>query len=331
VSESRDRGRKPKRGASSGGRRGTPQRGRCGSGKGSSGKSSASRGGSQEKREGGQGRGSRDAGEQSRGSGRGRSSRDESSRRGGAVRGRGGRGDSGRGGTGSRDGGERSGAPRKVPAGAEGLPRHVVEALVRVTPAARQDAALAALGAASEAFAEGQYHLAVKRARHAKEFASRDSTIREILGLASYRVGDWANALRELRTYRRLSGETTHMPVEMDVLRAMDRNDDVSAVWEEFQRRGGSPAVEKEARVVYASYLIDRGDLKEAAAVAGAVKPIANPWPEDMRLWYVAARIAALRGDKKEARRVADTILLEDPSFPGLDELDRLIETGKSV
>jgi hypothetical protein len=199
---------------------------------------------------------------------------------------------------------------------------------MRVTPAARQNAALAALSAAAEAFSEGQYHSAVRKASHAKDLASRDATIREILGLAAYRIGDWQTTLRELRTYRRLSGETTHMPVEMDVLRALNRGDDVVAVWNEFKKLGGGPAVKKEARVVYASYLIDVGDLDGADEVAGSPKKIQDPWPEDLRLWYVAARIAALRGSKGEARRIAASILLEDPSFPGLDELDRLIDSA---
>lgn len=198
---------------------------------------------------------------------------------------------------------------------------------MRVTPAARQNAALVSLAAAAEAFSEGQFHSAVRKADHAKGLASRDSTIREILALASYRVGDWHTALRELRTYRRLSGETTHMPVEMDVLRAMDRGEDVEAVWADFQRIGGGPAVKKEARVVYASYLIDCEDYEGAAEVVGKPKKIAEPWAEDLRLWYVAARAAALQGDKAGARRIADSIVVEDPSFPGLDELDRLIET----
>lgn len=218
--------------------------------------------------------------------------------------------------------------PAKLPAGAEGLPRHVVESLMRVTPASRQNAALASLGAAAEAFSDGQYHAAVRKASHAKDLASRDATIREILGLASYRVGDWQTALRELRTYRRLSGETTHMPVEMDVLRALNRDDDIKALWLEFKKLGGGPAVKKEARVVYASYLIDIGDLDEAHQVAGKPKKVDDPWPEDLRLWYVAARIAALTGSKDEARRIASSILLEDPSFPGLDELDRLIDSS---
>ncbi len=117
------------------------------------------------------------------------------------------------------------------------------------------------------------------------------------------------------------------MPVEMDVLRAMDRGEDVEAVWADFKRIGGGPAVEKEARVVYASYLIDCEDYEGAAEVVGKPKKIAEPWAEDLRLWYVAARAAALQGDKAGARRIADSIVVEDPSFPGLDELDRLIET----
>lgn len=217
--------------------------------------------------------------------------------------------------------------PKKLPAGAEGLPRHVVEALMRVTPAGRQNAALAALSAAAEAFSDGQFHVAMRKAEHAKDLASRDATIREILGLSAYRVGDWQKALRELRTYRRLSGETTHMPVEMDVLRALNRPEDVEAVWQEFRKLGGGPAVKKEARVVYASHLIDIEDLDGAAELVGSPRKNPDPWPEDLRLWYVAARVAALQGDRATARRLADDVVLADPSFPGLDELDRLIDT----
>lgn len=320
----------------------------------SSGSGSGGSGGSRSSGSGGSGR------SQSSGSGRGRSStsgasgtgRSRSTRDGGSERGQG-RGqrdesrsrDRGRSDSSGRSGGYRGGdrrddsskrgdgrfddAPqKKLPAGAEGLPRHVVESLMRVTPAARQSAALVALAATAEAFSEGQYHVAVKKALHAKDLASRDATIREILALASYRIGDWSTALRELRTYRRLSGETTHMPVEMDVLRALGRDKDVAAVWTDFKKLGGGPAVKKEARVVYGSFLIDNGDLEEAAEVVGKAKIEKDPWPEDMRLWFVAARIAALRGDKARARHIADAIVLEDPSFPGLDDLDRLIEGG---
>lgn len=327
MSESRDRRGKPRTGSGSGNRGRKPQAKRSGGSSGGgryksgSGSSQKGRGvrrgdgtksgasGSSQKRGGtrrsddGKYKGRSEGRGKDRGDGRERARRDESSR-------------------------DFDSKLPKLPAGAEGLPRHVVESLMRVTPASRQNAALAALGAAAEAFSEGQFHSAVRKAAHAKDLASRDATIREILGLASYRVGDWQTALRELRTYRRLSGETTHMPVEMDVLRALGRDDDIKTLWIDFKKLGGGPAVKKEARVVYASYLIDSGDLDGAQEVAGAPKKSDNPWPEDLRLWYVAARIAALTGSKDEARRIAGSILLEDPSFPGLDELDRLIDAG---
>jgi predicted Zn-dependent protease len=267
-------------------------------------------------------RGKAGTGRKSSGSSRSGSG-DKSSGKGGASRG--------------RDRGERGSVNRqktvgdapeakKLPAAASGLPRHVVEALIRVTPPARQNAALIALAGAAEAFSEGHYHDAARKADTAKDLSSRDATIREILGLASYRIGDWHTALRELRTYRRLSGETTHMPIEMDVLRAMGRAADVKAVWDDFAKRGGSPSVGKEARVVYASHLIDQDDLEGAAQVIGRPKVTDEPWPEDLRIWYVAARVAALQGDKQQAKRLADAIVLDDPSFPGLDELDRLVQ-----
>ncbi len=204
----------------------------------------------------------------------------------------------------------------------------MIEDLARVTPDSRVAGALTALGEASEAFGEGSYHRAMKKGLSAKELAPRDTTVREIIGLAAYRVGDWQTALAELRTFRRLAGETTHIPVEMDVLRAMNRPKDVTAAWEVLLMHGGRPAVLKEGAVVYASHLIDEGNLDEAWAVVDRGKlGVGTPFDEDLRVWYVAARIAALRNDPDTARRLRNAILESDPAFPGIDELERLIES----
>jgi tetratricopeptide (TPR) repeat protein len=201
----------------------------------------------------------------------------------------------------------------------------VIEALARVTPDKRVGAALEALGEASEAFAEGAYHRAVRKAQQAKDLAPRDTTVRETLGLAAYRTGDWQTALAELRTFRRLAGETTHLPVEMDVLRALGRGRDVETAWQTLQERGGKPAVLKEGAVVYGSHLIDEGDLDGAWAVVAPRRLRHDPFPEDLRLWYVAARVAALRGDAATAGKLRNDILENDPGFPGIDELEKLI------
>jgi hypothetical protein len=233
----------------------------------------------------------------------------------------------------SRSGGQR-GQPgtsqtkdkrRDLKGAAVNLPGWVVEELTRVTPKQRVAPALEALGEGAAAFSEGRYHQAMKWAEQAKGLASRDATTRELLGLSAYRVGDWSTALRELRTYRRFAGETTHMPVEMDCLRAMGRRDDVAAVWDELQSRGARPGVFKEGCVVFASMLIDEGDLTGARDLVGPRTLKADPFPEDLRMWYVAARAAALDGDTDEARRLRNAILTADPGFPGIDELESLI------
>ncbi len=231
--------------------------------------------------------------------------------------------DSGKGRAGSDR--EPSKARRDLRGAAAGLPRWVVEELARVTPAARVAAALEALGEASEAFVDGRHHVAVRKAERAKELAPRDATVREVLGLASYRVGNWAKALSELRTYRRVTGETTHLPIEMDTLRAQGRHDDVVTTWETLQKLGGTPAVMKEGAVVYASFLIDDGEIAEARRLTKPKRLTHEPFPEDLKLWYVAARAAALAGDGSEARNLRNRILEHDPGFPGIDELDELI------
>ncbi len=165
----------------------------------------------------------------------------------------------------------------------------------------------------------------MRKAERAKELAPRDATVREILGLAAYRIGDWAKALRELRTYRRITGETTHLPVEMDVLRALGRTDDVAAAWTTLQDLGGTPAVLKEGTVVYASFLIDQGDVAAARRLTRPTRLTHKPFSEDLKLWYVAARAAALEGDAANARDLRNRILEHDPAFPGIDELEALI------
>ncbi len=237
-------------------------------------------------------------------------------------------GGSGRSGGGSRQhqsaGGQQK-ARRDLRGAAVDLPRWVIEDLSRITPKERVADALAELGAATNAMIEGRYKVALRAARKAKDLAPRDATVRETLGLAAYRTGDWQTALAELRAYRRISGEPTHMPVEMDVLRALGRKPDVEKAWQELKAAGASPAVHKEGLVVFASFLIDEDRAADARRLTTPkhIKP--NPYPADLRVWYVAAKANAVVGDLAAARQLRDAVTLADPAFPGLDELDSLI------
>ena len=216
-------------------------------------------------------------------------------------------------------------ARRDLKGAAADLPFWVIEDLTRVTPKERVGDALAELGNAMNAMIDGRYKVALRSARRAKDLAPRDATVRETLGLAAYRVGDWLTALTELRVYRRLAGEPTHMPIEMDALRALGRAPDVVKVWQELQKIGAAPAVHKEGLVVYASFLIDEGKIEEARRLVTPKQLKPNPYPADLRVWYVAARANALAGDAAAAQKIRDAITVADPAFPGMDELETAI------
>jgi tetratricopeptide (TPR) repeat protein len=195
-----------------------------------------------------------------------------------------------------------------------------------VTPKAKLGAAAEKLTEAASAFAGGKHGRALRLAEQAKELSPRDATVRELLGLSAYRLGRWDVALRELRTYRRYTGDTTHLAVEMDVLRALERPADVEAAWELMARLGGSREARNEAKVVYGAHLLDLGDARKAWDVTNPGRIGADASESDLRVWYVAARAAADLGDRRTARRLFEAIQSSDPAFPALDALEDVVE-----
>jgi tetratricopeptide (TPR) repeat protein len=197
-----------------------------------------------------------------------------------------------------------------VPSGQ--LPKWVREEILRSTPKDRREPALSHLAKALDHFADERYGAALPHLREAKTLAPRSSTVRELFGLAAYRTGKWEEALRELRTFRRITGDVIHMPVEMDCLRAMGKKSDVVKTWERIQDLEPSPTVSHEAKVVFASFLLDEGRARDAWAV---IKP------GEVRSWYVAARVALAADDKDAARRLLAALDEQDVDFEGIDEL----------
>lgn len=217
---------------------------------------------------------------------------------------------------------ERAKRRKDLKGAAVNLPNWIIEDIARVTPGDRVGPTLEALGAASEALGDGNFQSAVKHGLRAKSLAPQSATIRETIGIAAYRLGDWSTALNELRAYRRMAGETTHLPIEMDVLRAQGRKNDVEKAWKELQVRGGHGLVMNEGKIVYASYLLDEGRADEAWTIVKPPRMEQRPNEGHLRLYYVAARTAAARGDRETARKWSDEIITHDPSFPGYEQLE---------
>ena len=66
---------------------------------------------------------------------------------------------------------------------------------------------------------------ALAHARAARDRASRVAVVREAVGVAAYHAGDYAEAARELRAYRRMSGDHGYRAVLADCERALGRPD----------------------------------------------------------------------------------------------------------
>lgn len=211
-----------------------------------------------------------------------------------------------------------------VPAG--DLPRWVRDEITRTAPKDRRQPAIDHLARAVSEFADERYGAALAQLHKAKDLAPQAATIRELLGLSAYHLERWDEALRELRTFRRISGETTQMPVELDCLRALDRPEDVEKTYRKLMELEHHPAVDDEARVVYASALLDRGLIGDAWKVIKPGRLISDPKPSQLRRWYVAARVAAAAHDDAAARSLLEALTDSEPDFPGVAELRAEIE-----
>ncbi|HEU4320923.1 MAG TPA: hypothetical protein VFS66_12665 [Acidimicrobiia bacterium] len=203
------------------------------------------------------------------------------------------------------------------------LPAWVRDEIIRSTPKDRRQPALTSLNKAIEFFADERYPAAASELRKAKELSPRSATIRELLGLSAYRSGNWDEGLRELRTFRRLTGDLIHYPVEMDCLRGLGKTQDVIKAWDRLQDYDISATINHEARVVYASFLLDEGRARDAWPVIKPGRLVSSPTQGELRRWFVAARVALAAGDTDAARRLVAALDEQEPDFEGIDELRR--------
>ncbi|MBB4703350.1 tetratricopeptide repeat protein [Sphaerisporangium siamense] len=79
------------------------------------------------------------------------------------------------------------------------------------------------LVAAERALGDDDPGLAYEHAKVARRFAARIGVVREAVGLAAYRAGQYAEALSDLRAARRLTGSDAFLPIMADCERGLGR------------------------------------------------------------------------------------------------------------
>lgn len=102
--------------------------------------------------------------------------------------------------------------------------------------------------------------LARKHALAASRRAGRIAIVRETLGITAYASGDFALALRELRTYRRISGKDDQIALMVDSERGVGRPDRALEAGRAVDRASLSTAVRVELAIAMSGARLDQGE-----------------------------------------------------------------------
>lgn len=139
---------------------------------------------------------------------------------------------------------------------------------------------------------EDDPELAYQHAQAAVRRAGRVDVVREAAGITAYRTGRYAEALRELRTVRRLNGSDEHLPLMADCERGLGRPDRALALAQEEGARGLTDELQVEMAIVVSGARLDLGDPE--AAVAALSVPAARAATGEAAERVAEARAAAL-------------------------------------
>jgi hypothetical protein len=168
--------------------------------------------------------------------------------------------------------------------------------------------------------------LALEHAVAARRLAARIAAVREAVGLAAYRAGEWQTALTELRTYHRMTGRQPHLAVLADCERALGRPERAIDLYRGADSASLDKAAAIELLIVAAGARADLGQRDAAVAmlqVRELTATSAEPWVARLRYAYADALLAT--GRQEEARewfaRAADADELGDT-----DAAERLLE-----
>ncbi len=147
---------------------------------------------------------------------------------------------------------------------------------------------------------EDEPELALEHARAARQRAGRIAVVRETAGVIAYHAGEWAEALSELRTARRMSGGAGLLAVMADCERGLGRPERAIELGrsDEAQRLTADEATE--LRIVVAGARMDLGQYDQA--VVTLQTPELDParvGPASARLFYAYAE-ALLAADRSD-------------------------------
>ncbi|PJI95296.1 hypothetical protein [Luteimicrobium subarcticum] len=113
--------------------------------------------------------------------------------------------------------------------------------------------------------------LADEHAQAAVRRGGRIDVVREAAGLTAYQLGRYADALRELRTVRRLNGSSEHLPVMADCERGLGRPERAIDLARTPEADTLTRAGKVELALVVSGARLDMAQLEAATAVLDGI------------------------------------------------------------
>ncbi|WP_370328631.1 tetratricopeptide repeat protein [Candidatus Mycobacterium methanotrophicum] len=126
---------------------------------------------------------------------------------------------------------------------------------------------------------------ALRHARAARARSGRIAAVREAVGIAAYHCGDWAQALAELRTARRMGSKSPLLPLIIDCERGVGRPERALELARGPEAALLSGEEADEVRIVAAGARADLGQLEQALTV------LSTPQLDPVRRGTTAARL----------------------------------------
>jgi tetratricopeptide (TPR) repeat protein len=161
---------------------------------------------------------------------------------------------------------------------------------------------------------------ALAHARAARDRASRVAAVREAVGVAAYHAGDYAEAAREIRAYRRMSGDQGYRAVLADCERALGRPDVALRLVAEALAQSPDAEEAVELHIVEAGARLDLGEEAAArlileAALGGRPDPttLAGADTARLRVALAYADLLSAEGEDAAATEWLTAIAAADP------------------
>jgi tetratricopeptide (TPR) repeat protein len=154
--------------------------------------------------------------------------------------------------------------------------------------------------------------------------------VREAVGLTAYAAGHYGEALREFRTYRRISGSNVHLPVMADCERGLGRPDRALDVARSEEAQDLDAPGKVELAIVAAGARTDLGQLDAAVAELEIPQLDMNrAFSYSPRLFRAYANALSAVGRNDEADKWnRQAVVAENALGQGVDEEPDIIDLG---